>query len=250
MNSSEYEELKQDVREIKNQLSQIVELLQILVEKKNGNNSQLENNSISKEDNETNNNNNIRKYVIKRKNKDKRRRYYDTRDLVASHTIIKKEVLKDLEERGFSMVRRYENEEETEPVNDPIHVNICYNFGFVLDVNSNKHNAVILVTTACSHNVIHINVVRKLKLDIKMVNRPFVVTSSMNKFVSKRYVILTFAVKVDNTTNRMMTSKFVVTDNDHYNDMISVEVSTLECYAFSKDTIYRFKDIVNELYVF
>jgi len=252
MKTSEYEELKKDVHEIKGQLNQIVNLLQILVDNKNENEHELKNKptleSIINNDNDEVDNSN--KYIIRRKKKDKKKRNYEMEDLVANHTIIKKEVLKDLETKGFSDVKRYEDEEETKPINDPIHVQILYNFGFVLDKNHDKYNAILLLSNICNYNVIHINVVKKLNLEIMKINNPFVIRTSVNKFESNEYVTLTLAVNIDKTTNKMFTSEFVVTHLEHYNDMIEVNFSTLRKNEVHQYGWYEFEEIDNTPYIF
>jgi len=220
---TDYNELKRDVHEIKNQLNQIVELLQILVDKKNENEN---------------------KYIIQRKNRnEEEEENNDMEDIVTNHTIIKKEVLKDLETKGFSEVKRYENEEETKPINDPIHVRILYNFGFVLDINHDKFNAILLLSTVLNYNLIHINVVRKLNLVIKKVNQPFVVRSALSKYQSNEFVTLTLAVNMNKDTNKMFTSDFVVSYDDHHNDMIVVNFSTLAQNQVSEYSEYEFDEL-------
>lgn len=228
MDPVDYNKLKRDVHEIKNQLNQIVELLQILVGKKNENNNE---------------------YIIEKKNRNEEDENIDKEDLVANHTIIKKEVLNDLETKGFSDVKRYENEEETKPINDPIHVEILYNFGFVLDINHDKYNAILLLSTVLNHNLIHINVVRKPNLENKKVNEPFVVRSAISRYQSNDFVTLTLAINIDNDTNRMFTSDFVVSYDNHHKDMVVVNFSTLSQNKVREYGTYTFDKLEDVAFI-
>eukprot|EP00833_Pecoramyces_ruminatium_P006463 jgi/Orpsp1_1/1180495/evm.model.c7180000073645.1 len=233
-------------------------LLQNLIERKNENNQDPSMESLMRElisnykandnNNDDNGSNDINidsKYIIKRKKKEKKKRNYgrDMTDLFSNHTIIKKEVLKDLETKGFSDVKRYPDEEETEPINDPIHVQILYNFGFVLDIGYDKYNAILLLSTVINYNVIHIDVVRKLNLEINNVENSFVVRSSLNQFQSSQYVTLTVAVNIDESTNRMFTTEFIVSHDDHHKDMIIVNFPTLSNYNIKTYGQYEFEHL-------
>eukprot|EP00833_Pecoramyces_ruminatium_P008382 jgi/Orpsp1_1/1182414/evm.model.c7180000081176.2 len=204
----------------------------------------------------TNNNNNNNKYIIKRKKKVKNNEncYPYTKDYESRNTIISKYVLKDLKTKGYSNVKRYPNEEEeTIPINDPIHVGIMYNFGFVLDDKYDKHSALILISTVINYNVIHINVVKKLNLKVVNLETPIKVTSSSGSFTSNILTRVVAGVKEDKETNNMFISDYVVSRNDHHKDMIIVNIDTLlnnnMTITFSNETWYRFKDELNIPYV-
>ncbi|KAG4103859.1 hypothetical protein H8356DRAFT_1641727 [Neocallimastix lanati (nom. inval.)] len=194
---------------------------------------------------------NIEKYVIKRRNKLKKKRNYDPRfkNLEARHTIITSDVLTDLQLKGYSDVKRHANEEDIKPINDPLHVNILYNFGFVLDREFDKHNAIILLGSCISHNVIHINMVKKLNLKIEMQKTPFVVTSNGCRFESNSYVNLTVAVNLGNFKNRMFQEEFVVSELPHHNDMIVVGKDSWHDYQLFPVEPYEFETTEDVFYI-
>jgi len=200
--------------------------------------------------NEGDNSKNIEKYIIRRRNKLKKKRNYDPRfkDIEASHTIITRDVLTDLQLKGYSDVKRHANEEDIKPINDPLHVHILYNFGFVLDNEFDKHNAIILLGSCISHNVIHVDVVKKLNLKVEMEKTPFVVTSNGCRFESKQYVNLTVAVNLGNYKNRMFQKEFVVSDLPHHNDMIVVGKDSWSEYQLFPVEPYEFETMEEDVF--